>query len=243
MGTSLPFGLMSPIQEVILAVAVAFFGAFLYQGVYVMWPDRRGAFLITFGAIGLLLTPVMVLPEYRAWAISLIPRDMPRPYFFIPLALAGSVGISISRQLTSDLSLRRTAAKMAIELEDWSVLARSNLPQFSTTAVHSAEAARRDAEYSEKFGPRIVQLMKPLAKRDRIHLDLRDSFLRVPPKNTLDVASTAYFASTYFARYGRDELPIPAPRQWFSRQVLVPASLYFTGACAVWLLMFLFAHK
>ncbi len=215
------------------------------------------AFWIAFGLAEIALP--MVVPNNRwlglamlsvaagafAVAIGWSPSGVQPPSIavYIPLALVGSVGISLSRRVATELSLRRIAWKMAKELEDWSVLARSNLPQFTRTAVESAEAARRSIEYSEKFGPRIVQLMKPLVKRDRIYMDLRDSFLRVPPKNTLDVASTAWFASSYFARYGEGQLPISLPRQWIDKTIVVPAVLCFGGACLFWLLLFLVAHK
>src|ERR1700719_3465535 len=117
--------------------------------------------------------------------------------------------------------LRREASMLAAELEDWSILARAKLPRFVTAGWRSPEEAQLEAEYKDKFGARIVRLMKPLVAGDKIHEELRDSWLRIPAKTSMNVASTAQFAANFFQKYGGDELPISvSPPRWFDRKSL-----------------------
>jgi hypothetical protein len=168
------------------------------------------------------------------WSPSVRP---PRISLFAPLALAGSLGIAFSRRWAIGASLRRDAVKITTELEDWSILARAKLPRFTSTAVHSPEAQRLDAEYKEKFGPRIVRLMKPLIAGDSIYIELRDTWLRAGSKVTLDVASSAHLASKFFEKYG-NELPIRISNKSVDKSFVKSVTIYFGSALVMWFALF-----
>lgn|SRR5208282_1906534 len=236
------FSAMSPVQEVILAVGVAFFAEFICQGVYVMWPEgrRSGIWLITFGTSGLIA--MLVLPQWRANAIFWLPTNVPRLRYFVPFALVGSVAIAILRRLAIDRSLKVTASRLAVELERWSTLARASLRKFATRAMKLPEVARFETEYRAKFGDRIIQSMEPLVELDHNYADIRDTWLRMPPKSG-DVASIAERASIFFAHYGKGEdVPIGL-RQWFDRALIKSIVIYFIIAGVSWIAVFVWTSK
>jgi hypothetical protein len=211
----------------------------------------KPSFWIAFGLAEIALP--MVVPNKRlsglamlslaavsfAVAVGWSPSHIrpPRLAIFVPVALIGSVGVAISRRLASNLSQKRDASRLAPELEDWSILARARLPRFTSAAWRFPEEQQLDAEYTKKFGPRIVQLMKPLIAGDSVYTELRDTWLRAGSKTTLDVASSAHLASKFFEKYG-NELPIPISKKWVDKAFVKSVTTYFAGALVLWSALF-----
>jgi hypothetical protein len=203
-----------------------FLGAIIYQGIYLFFPEshpqsrRIGAALAAGGVIAAIVySRGLSIPSISALSLAI----------YGVVALPISVGLALLFRVV----LKRDASRLVIDLEDWSVLARARLPQFTTSAVISPEAQRLDAEYKEKFGPRIIQLMKPLIADDSAYTELRDTWLRAGSKTTLDVASSAHLASKFFQNYGNR---LAAPR--FDKAFVKSVATYFAAALVLWLALF-----
>jgi hypothetical protein len=210
-------------------------GAVIYQGVYLVIPDTH-PYARQIGAVSAAAAIVVGIVYSRG---GLPNSALAVPAFFGYCGAALLISVVLALIPFSRISLRREASKLASELEDWSILARVQLPRFTSAAVHSKEAQRLDAEYKEKFGAKIVRLMKPLVASDKIHEDLRDTWLRVPTKTSLDLASTAHLGALFFQKYGSDELPIPISTQRFDRTFIKSTTLYFVGALGFLIVLFI----
>ena len=99
---------MSPTQEIVLAVGIAFFETFLYQGVYLMWPQGRwwGALFITIGVSGLMFLPVALIPQYRVYVLSDLAKISIRGWYAIPVLAIVSL-ISVGLRAIADARLFR----------------------------------------------------------------------------------------------------------------------------------------
>jgi hypothetical protein len=211
-------------------------GAGIYQGIYLMFPESHPQSRRIGGALaaGCVIAAIIYSRGFTIPSVSALSLA---EYCVVALLVA----VALTLVPFSRVVLERDASKLAIDLQDWSVLARAKLPRFATPAVLSTEAQRLDAEYKEKFGPRIVRLMKPLIAGDPIYTELRDTWLRAGSKITLDVASSAHLASKFFEKYG-NELPIPVSKKWFAEAFVKSVTIYFAVALVLWFALFGLGH-
>ena len=203
-----------------------------------MWPDRRGAFLIAFGSVGLLLTPIVVLPEYRAWVISFLPATVPSPAPFVTVAIVLSLLFGIGHELKRELRFQKTLRALSSELFTFSLECKTliDAAMRTTTAKLAEERFHQTERLHSEVAPKIRAIEKELLLMPEAFPTPAFSLLGQNRLNT-DVSGIARGASGYLAQMA-DRLP--QPRQWIKRKTVRLIVIgYLVTFIVVWICLFL----
>ena len=152
---------MSPTQEIVLAVGIAFFETFLYQGVYLMWPQGRwwGALFITIGVSGLMFLPVALIPQYRVYVLSDLAKISIRGWYAIPVLAIVSL-ISVGLRAIADARLFRELNSLANATDKFRNDPDGTHIYRGPVAPGGAQWVRYRNDYVQRYGRTAARLLK-----------------------------------------------------------------------------------
>jgi hypothetical protein len=223
---------MSAIQEMLFGIALTVFGAILYQGVYLMFPEGRrlGAALTAFSVCGLVLAVILIL-SFRT--LSYIP--VPRPIPYISISLLGGILFAVVCEAVTDLFTQRQARALSRMLNNFADKCLSRTYTASRAHREREEEDRQRAEYIDNFGTTIHCVHDRLVGRGLSRLGNEKEYFGTQQTTDFSTHKLAVLTSRAMARFSDN---LPYWQHWYGRRLWLTFSLYLALAFGVWVSLF-----